>query len=110
MCEAKALNGSCGKSLNSCSVGKLEDIADTSEDYLWNCLGGNGGSNANCGQKKIYSIYGCGEKGWVVIKTLTNGAAECEKAGIKYYDSKVTYNWEDEVCSFIVPSVKNCAK
>lgn len=33
---------------NTCVSGTLEDIADSTTDYLWNCLGANGGKTAVC--------------------------------------------------------------
>jgi hypothetical protein len=43
-----AINGVCGVIFNSCSVGTLNDILDSPTQYLWQCLGSNGGTNASC--------------------------------------------------------------
>ncbi|KKT45183.1 MAG: Glycoside hydrolase family 9, partial [Parcubacteria group bacterium GW2011_GWA2_44_15] len=40
--------GICSASLNQCSAGIFSDQADTTTNYLWQCLGSNGGANANC--------------------------------------------------------------
>ncbi|MDP3996220.1 MAG: LamG-like jellyroll fold domain-containing protein [bacterium] len=42
------VNGSCGTTVNSCITGSLSDTTDSSSDYLWNCIGSNGGSTASC--------------------------------------------------------------
>jgi len=42
------INGSCGSSINSCSSGTLQDVADSGTQNLWNCAGSNGGLNASC--------------------------------------------------------------
>lgn len=41
-------NGSCGTTLNSCSVGMFIDMADNSTHYRWRCFGTGGGSIATC--------------------------------------------------------------
>ncbi|MCB9810434.1 hypothetical protein H6781_02475 [Candidatus Nomurabacteria bacterium] len=42
------VNGSCGATNNACTSGSLNNIPDTATDYLWNCNGSGGGSNASC--------------------------------------------------------------
>ncbi len=42
------INGSCGTTVNACTTGTFSDVTDTSSNYLWNCLGSNGGSNSSC--------------------------------------------------------------
>jgi hypothetical protein len=43
------MDGVCGTTLNACTAGTLNDIADSSTNYLWNCTGANGGTTAyNC--------------------------------------------------------------
>jgi len=42
------VNGSCSTSLNTCSNGTFLDTTDSTTNYLWNCLGSDGGSTANC--------------------------------------------------------------
>jgi hypothetical protein len=45
------INGSCGVSNNSCMSGDLQDLADSSSNYIWKCNGRNGGaSSPNCQQ------------------------------------------------------------
>ncbi len=44
-----SINGFCGASVNTCSAGTLSDIADSGTEYLWQCLGTNGGATASCG-------------------------------------------------------------
>lgn len=41
-------NGVCGSSVNVCTAGTLSDSADTSSDYLWSCIGSDGGTTASC--------------------------------------------------------------
>ena len=45
---ATPVNGSCSTALNSCSTGILSDTPDTGANYLWSCLGSNGGTTASC--------------------------------------------------------------
>lgn len=42
------VNGVCGVSNNSCSSGSLNDIPDSTTNYLWNCNGSGGGINVSC--------------------------------------------------------------
>ena len=42
------VNGSCGTTQNSCATGTFSDIADSSANYLWSCLGSSGGTTASC--------------------------------------------------------------
>ncbi len=42
------INGSCSATLNQCLTGAFSDVADTSTNYLWSCLGSNGGTTASC--------------------------------------------------------------
>ena len=44
------INGSCSTSLNSCTAGTYSDRADSATQYLWDCVGSNGGSTASCSQ------------------------------------------------------------
>jgi len=41
-------NASCSQSKNECSSGYLEDLPDSSSDYIWNCIGFFGGLNDSC--------------------------------------------------------------
>ncbi|MFA6076841.1 MAG: LamG-like jellyroll fold domain-containing protein [Candidatus Paceibacterota bacterium] len=41
-------NGLCSTTLNQCTTGTFSDITDTSTNYLWSCLGSNGGTTASC--------------------------------------------------------------
>ena len=43
-----AVNGVCGNTNNVCISGTLQDIQDSATDYLWNCVGANGGTTASC--------------------------------------------------------------
>lgn len=50
---ATVVNGSCSTTTNnSCLAGTLQDTTDTSTNYLWNCNGQNGGTNASCSLSK----------------------------------------------------------
>ena len=42
------INGSCGPTNNTCTQGTLNDVTDSATNYLWNCNGTNGGTNASC--------------------------------------------------------------
>ncbi len=46
------VNGQCGATQNSCTAGTLNDIADNSTHYLWQCTGLNGGTTASCSLAK----------------------------------------------------------
>jgi cysteine-rich repeat protein len=50
--EVTPVNGVCGSSNNSCTSGALNDATDTSTNYLWSCVGSNGGSTASCSLAK----------------------------------------------------------
>jgi uncharacterized repeat protein (TIGR02543 family) len=42
-------NGSCSTTtLNTCTAGSFIDVTDSSTQYLWSCVGTNGGSTASC--------------------------------------------------------------
>ena len=47
------INGQCGTTNNNCTAGTLNDIADTSSQYQWQCTGQNGGSDSGTCQKAI---------------------------------------------------------
>jgi len=40
--------GLCSAALNTCATGVFSDTADSATNYLWNCLGANGGNTADC--------------------------------------------------------------
>src|SRR3989338_7911887 len=42
------INADCGYEVNTCSTGTLEDVADTSTDHIWKCLGSGGGNSVTC--------------------------------------------------------------
>jgi len=42
------VNGSCGATQNACGAGTLNNTTDSSTNYLWQCVGANGGSTASC--------------------------------------------------------------
>jgi len=45
-CTDTATNGSCNNTVNnSCTTGVLSDTSDSAENYLWSCLGINGGTS-----------------------------------------------------------------
>jgi len=46
------VSGSCSAAKNTCSTGTFSDTTDSSTGYLWQCLGLNGGSNADCSLTK----------------------------------------------------------
>lgn len=42
------INGSCAITLNICTSGTFQDINDSATNYLWNCMGIEGGTTASC--------------------------------------------------------------
>jgi hypothetical protein len=42
------INGGCDLIKDSCTTGTFSDTADSSTQYLWSCLGSNGGTTASC--------------------------------------------------------------
>ncbi len=46
-CDVIPNNGVCGTAADTCSFGTWSDAADTATHYQWQCLGGNGASNAD---------------------------------------------------------------
>ena len=42
------INGQCGTAQNTCTAGALSDTADSATQYLWQCVGLNGGGTASC--------------------------------------------------------------
>jgi len=51
-CTIPVVNGQCQNVNNSCFAGTLNDIADSSTYYLWQCLGSGGGTDASCSLAK----------------------------------------------------------
>jgi hypothetical protein len=43
-----SVNGVCSSTLNTCTSGTFSDSADNSTNYLWQCLGQNGGTSTSC--------------------------------------------------------------
>ena len=43
-----AVDGACGTDMDGCTVGTFTDVADTTAEHLWNCLGKNGETNWSC--------------------------------------------------------------
>jgi hypothetical protein len=50
--------GVCGTTNNACSVGSLNDLADTTTQYNWECLGLYGGGKDTCSLAKIQGTLG----------------------------------------------------
>lgn len=46
------INATCSATINTCTSGTFSDTTDTSTQYLWSCLGQNGGTNASCSLNK----------------------------------------------------------
>ena len=46
------VDGICGATNNSCTAGNHDDLTDSPTQYLWRCLGENGGVDANCSAAK----------------------------------------------------------
>ncbi len=60
-CANRLVNGLCGTTWNNCTKGTLWDINDSDTNYLWKCLGLNGGANASC-SLPILPPYGTNQK------------------------------------------------
>ncbi len=68
---ATATNGLCDNTTNnSCTTGTLSDTTDSSTNYLWSCLGANGGTDDSCSLAKVYSCTGTYDVG---VKINWNG-------------------------------------
>ncbi len=44
------IDGSCDSSVNKCLAGSFRDIADTTTEYKWECVGSNGGASKTCSE------------------------------------------------------------
>jgi hypothetical protein len=79
------VNGVCGTTLNVCTAGTLNNIADSSTNYLWNCAGLNGGSTIACSANiQAVSVNGvCGTTMNVCTTGTLNDIA----------DSSTNYLW-----------------
>jgi len=85
---ASPVNGLCGSGNNSCSQGTLNDVADSSTQFLWNCNGFNGGSNASCSLAKdtVAPVRGNGSPSGALsigttttmLSLTTNESATCK--------------------------------
>lgn len=42
------MDGQCGTALNQCLVGPFKDVADTADEYKWQCEGQYLGTTAHC--------------------------------------------------------------
>ena len=42
------VNGTCGTTNNTCTLGTLQDIQDLDPNHLWNCVGKGGGTTDSC--------------------------------------------------------------
>jgi hypothetical protein len=77
------VNGSCGKTMNSCLEGTLKDVANTDIQFIWQCLGKNGGKKVQCAISKLKcSIYACdkcniSQCGGVIVRNA------CTWSGVK---------------------------
>ena len=50
------VDGSCGFAVDTCDTGVPEDVADTTAQYRWRCVGSNGGRTISCNRNKTNSI------------------------------------------------------
>jgi hypothetical protein len=82
------VNGVCGLTLNTCTSGTFQDVADTSSNYLWSCTGSGGGTNASCSlpipqtpTTNTYWVSPAGAASWVNCRSDTPlaGAAACSR-------------------------------
>jgi hypothetical protein len=88
-CETK-LTGVCGTAKNTCSSGKLSDIADTNGSYLWMC------GNKTCAITKPSCTTKCGD-----CSTLT----ECNNSPMK-----CNWSYNGNYCESIPTGVCGTAK
>ncbi|MEX0931794.1 MAG: LamG domain-containing protein [Candidatus Paceibacterota bacterium] len=75
-------NGSCGLTQNNCTFGTLSNTTQNPTQYLWSCLGENGGTTASCSldtpttsSSHNLSITKVGSGGGTV--TSSNGSINC---------------------------------
>ena len=67
----KPIDGECGTDVNMCLAGDVNDIDDSTTDFLWNCDGQHGGAPAMCTIPK--PIDGeCGEEVNMCLKGILN--------------------------------------
>lgn len=81
-CEGIAVPGVCGTNVNNnCTSGVLNDIADNSTHYLWECLGIEGGANDSCNLLKSSAMVNgaCGPaaKSYVASEPFPAGLPYC---------------------------------
>lgn len=73
VCIDGAVDGVCGTILNICDPGVMVDIADSPTEYLWECHGQNGGSDAlNCSTPKPAETYS-----WSIDSSYGNCSVTC---------------------------------
>src|SRR3989344_1292226 len=76
------VNGVCGATLNSCTAGTFQDVTDSDTQYLWNCLGINGGTTASCSLIKptyTLSVSNNPSVGGVITGTGINCGSDCNE-------------------------------
>ncbi len=74
-------NGTCGSSINYCNSGTFRDLADNSTQYLWECLGESGGTNASCTSEKgsLGVVKDCSSISQYGITWYFDGMYKCGK-------------------------------
>ncbi len=77
---ASIINGACGTSLNTCTAGTLQDVTDSSTNYLWNCLGISGGTPDYCSLAKPVD-GACGSDNNGTFTTLLSSDSNLCSAG-----------------------------
>ncbi len=76
--SSSTVNGVCDTTANLCIAGTPQDVTDTSTNYLWSCLGQNGGTDASCSQT-IPSFTGSFDCSVVGAGGEINGKVEVNK-------------------------------
>lgn len=74
---AVSVNGVCGSTNNVCTSGTSTDIADTNNNYLWNCVGSNGGTTASCSVVKCTDINWSNPESGVCVGASAQQTSNC---------------------------------
>ncbi len=95
------VDGVCGTELNSCTVGSLNDTADSDTNYLWDCQGENGGNDAHC--SKLKPINGaCGTAVNSCTAGMLNDTADSDTNYL--WDCVGLYDGTTAHCSAAIPA------
>ena len=85
------MDGQCGTALNQCLVGPFKDVADTADEYKWQCEGQYLGTTAHCSLGKPKDGV-CGPAHEDTRTSVPTGTAACE-AGTRSSVTTTTANY-----------------